>query len=94
MEKLPTYSEFINESTIKYFINEVKNHNEVLSSGDYEKNGEIVVYLDGRDPDKEYKAINKLVRTKYKDKLKRVNDGSEDSMTFKVLKESTLINHI
>jgi hypothetical protein len=76
------------ESTIEDFIKDIKNHDDILSSGAYEKDGKIVVYLDGSDPDAEEKAINKWVRTKYKDKLKKVNDGSEDTITFKVLKES------
>jgi hypothetical protein len=88
MKHIQLFEEFVNESTIQDFIKDVKNHDDILSSGAYEKDGEIVVYLDGSDPDAEMKAINKLVRTKYKNKLKKVNDGSEDSITFKVLKES------
>lgn len=88
MKHIPTFESFLNEGTIQDFIKDVKNHEDILGSGAYEKDGMIVVYLDGRDPDKEYKAINKIVSTKYKDKLKKVDDGSEDSMTFKVLKES------
>jgi hypothetical protein len=76
----------LSENTIQDFIKDVKDNDDILGSCAYEKDGNIVVYLDGRDPDKEYKAILKIVRTKYKDKLKKVNDGSEDSMTFKVLK--------
>ena len=93
MKHIKEYKEFLNESTIEDFIKDIKNHDDILSSGAYEKDGEIVVYLDGSDPDAEEKAINKLVRTKYKDKLKKVNDGSEDSITFKVLKESTTIKN-
>jgi hypothetical protein len=88
MKHIPTFKSFISESTAQDFIKDVKDNDDILGSGAYEKDGNIVVYLDGRDPNKEKNAINKIVRTKYKDKLKKVNDGSEDSMTFKVLKES------
>ena len=74
------------ENTIQDFIKDVKDNDDILGSGAYEKDGNIVVYLDGSNPNKEKNAINKIVSTKYKDKLKKVNDGSEDSMTFKVLK--------
>ena len=87
MKHIKLFEQFINESTIQDFIKDVKNHDDMLSSGAYEKDGNIVVYLDGSDPDAEMKTILKLVRTKYKDKLKKVNDGSEDTITFKVLKE-------
>ena len=76
----------LSENTIQDFIKDVKDNDDILGSGAYEKDGNVVVYLDGSNPNKEKNAINKIVSTKYKDKLKKVNDGSEDSMTFKVLK--------
>ena len=83
--KIKEFKDFINENIIKDFIKDFKNEYDILSSGVIEQDGKIVIYLDGRYPDKEYNAINKLVRTKYKDTLKRVDDDEEDTMTFKVI---------
>jgi DNA-directed RNA polymerase subunit L len=62
----------------------------VLYAGAYLKGNKIVIYLDN-DPNKEKNIINKLVRTKYSDKLKKVR-SEDDVMIFKIT-ESRIVEN-
>jgi hypothetical protein len=62
----------------------------VLYAGAYLKGNKIVIYLDS-DPNKEKNIINKLVRTKYNDKLKKVR-SEDDVMVFKIT-ESRIVEN-
>jgi DNA-directed RNA polymerase subunit L len=62
----------------------------VLYAGAYLKGNKIVIYLDS-DPNKEKNIINKLVRTKYSDKLKKVR-SEDDRMIFKIT-ESRIVEN-
>jgi DNA-directed RNA polymerase subunit L len=62
----------------------------VLYAGAYLKGNKIVIYLDN-DPNKEKNIINKLVRTKYNDKLKKVR-SEDDVMIFKIT-ESRIVEN-
>lgn len=58
----------------------------VLYAGAYLEGNKIKIYLDN-DPNKEKNIINKLVRTKYSDKLKKVR-SEDDVMVFKIIKNN------
>lgn len=74
----------------KTFDSFKKDFNDVITHADaYLKGDEIEIYLDN-NPNKEKNIINKLVRTKYSDKLKKVR-SEEDVMKFKIV-ESILDN--
>jgi arsenate reductase-like glutaredoxin family protein len=78
--------ETVNKSTIKDFLKDFNNNPDILSSAASEANGYITIYLDGKDVHDEFLATLKLAKTKYKDKLKRINSGAEDILKFKVIK--------
>jgi hypothetical protein len=74
----------------KTFDSFKKDFNKVITHADaYLKGDEIEIYLDD-NPNEEKNIINKLVRTKYSDKLKKVR-SEEDVMKFKIV-ESILEN--
>lgn len=74
----------------KTFDSFKKDFNDVITHADaYLKGDEIEIYLDDA-PNKEKNIINKLVRTKYSDKLKKVR-SEDDVMKFKIV-ESILEN--
>lgn len=62
----------------------------VLYAGAYLEGNKIKIYLDN-DPNKEKNIINKLVRTKYSDKLKKVR-SEDDVMIFKIT-ESRIVEN-
>jgi hypothetical protein len=62
----------------------------VLHAGAFLEGNKIVIYLDD-NPDKEINIINKLVRTKYSDKLKKVR-SEDDVMIFKIT-ESRIVEN-
>jgi DNA-directed RNA polymerase subunit L len=84
-----TLTEGLNENK-KTFDSFKKEFNNVIThAAAYLKGDEIEIYLDD-NPNEEKNIINKLVRTKYSDKLKKVR-SEEDVMKFKIV-ESILEN--
>jgi hypothetical protein len=72
----------INENK-KTFDSFKKDFNDVITHADaYLKGDKITIYLD-TNPNKEKNIINKIIRTKYSDKLKKVR-SEDDIMVFKI----------
>jgi serine protease inhibitor len=79
----------------KTFDSFKKDFNDVITHADAYLRGDVIkIYLD-TNPNKEKNTINKLVRTKYSDKLKKVR-SEDDVMKFDIttLSEQELFNYL
>lgn len=77
-------SEEFSDELVKIFTSFEKDfNNEVKSAGISRTGNVITIYLDN-NPNKEKNIINKLVRTKYSNKLKKLR-SEDDIMVFKII---------
>lgn len=77
-------SEEFSDELVKIFTSFEKDfNNEVKFAGISRTGNVITIYLDN-DPNKEKNIINKLVRTKYANKLKKLQ-SEDDIMVFKII---------
>ena len=86
--KLTTNSKMLNEGVLEDFVADIKKLKEPgsdefdLDAEGYLKDGLVTVYLDN-NPNMVMRAVNKLVKTKYADSIKRVRVG-EDTLDYKL----------